>query len=178
MASNLSSLLEIKATKDLGLYLGFPALHNRSSGETYSQIVDKVRKILSGWKSNSLSFAGRATLTQSCLYNIPNYILQAVVIPCFVCEEIERLCKIFIWVTTQARKRCHLISWDKICRPKEFGGLGFRPLRVSNEAYMIKLAWNIIARPDSFWVKVLREKYGLGVSSMPSVKTRNKASSL
>ncbi|KAJ1390181.1 Ribonuclease H-like superfamily [Sesbania bispinosa] len=68
-------------TEDLGLYLSVPSLHKRPSSRTYSHIVEKVRKKLNSWKANCLSFAGRVSLAQACLFSIPNYILQAAVIP-------------------------------------------------------------------------------------------------
>ncbi|KAJ1433552.1 hypothetical protein SESBI_06090 [Sesbania bispinosa] len=73
----------------------------------------------------------------------PNYLMQASVIPVGVCEEIERLCRNFIWGSSAEKRKMHLISWHKICQPKNLGGLGFKPLKLVNEAYMVKLGWKL-----------------------------------
>lgn len=39
------------------------------------------------------------------------------------------------------------------------GGLGFKNLRATNEAFLTKLAWRMIANPDAKWVQVLATKY-------------------
>jgi hypothetical protein len=43
---------------------------------------------LSGWKgSSTLSFAGKITLAQSSLSNIPAYVMQTASIPASACEK-------------------------------------------------------------------------------------------
>lgn len=61
-SSVLSQALGISAAKDLGKYLGGPMLHQRMSKYSFSFILDRMKRKLSGWKANTLSFAGRVTL--------------------------------------------------------------------------------------------------------------------
>lgn len=42
---------------------------------------------------------------------------------------------------------------EEICRPKCQGGLGLKPIRLVNEALMIKHLWNILSEKESLWVK-------------------------
>lgn len=70
VTSDLSSVLGIAATEDLGMDLGAPLIHKKLSKKSFTFILDKMRKKLSGWKSNSLSFTGRVTLAQASLSNI------------------------------------------------------------------------------------------------------------
>lgn len=144
-------------------------VHDRKVVETYAFMVDHVKKKLSGWKAKSLSMAGRITLAQSSLFSIPDYVMQTTVIPVAICEEIERLCRDFIWGSTADKRRCHVISWEKICRLKEEGGFGFHGLRMLNQSYMIKLRWRLIHNADCLWARVLKSKYGCGVQSLPNV---------
>lgn len=162
MALALSQDLGIQCTADLGVYLGAPMIHQRASAQSYKFILDKMRKKLSGWKATSLSFAGRITLAQASLSNIPGYVLQSAPIPAAVCDEVEKLCRDFIWGSMANCKKCHLVAWDRICKPKEEGGLGFRNLRNLNKAHMMKLAWELITCPDKLWVKIVKAKYGCG----------------
>jgi hypothetical protein len=173
LASDLSQDLGIQITKDLGVYLGAPMLHKRASKSDYEFILDKMRKKLSGWKANSLSFAGRVTLAQSSLTNIPGYVIQSTRIPISVCVEAEKICRDFIWGSTADHRKTHLISWEQICRPKEEGGLGFKNLEWLNSAYMMKLAWQLITCQDKLWVKVMRAKYSCGNLIIPTVNNRS-----
>ncbi|GJY24271.1 RNA-directed DNA polymerase, eukaryota, reverse transcriptase zinc-binding domain protein [Tanacetum coccineum] len=45
------------------------------------------------------------------------------------------------------------VSWDKICKPKDQGGLGLKNLGVWNEVLMIKHLWNVAVKKDTLWVK-------------------------
>lgn len=140
LATSLSAALGVNITKDLGVYLGAPMLHQRLSKHSFTFVLDKMRRKLSGWKASKLSFAGRVTLAQSSLANIPGYVVQSTPIPASVCEEAERICRDFIWGSTAERRKCHLIAWEQICCPKSQEGLWFRNLRTLNNAYMMKLA--------------------------------------
>ena len=53
-----------------------------------------------------------------------------------------------------------LIAWDKICCPKKFGGLGIRKTAAVNTAFLAKLVWKILTKPENFWVQQMRAKYG------------------
>ncbi|KAJ1391877.1 ribonuclease H [Sesbania bispinosa] len=110
--------------------------------------------------------------------SIPNYLMQAFVFPVGVCEEIERLCRNFIWGSSSERKKLHLIAWSKIFQPKKVGGLGFKTLKLVNEAYMVKLRWRMVNQPHLLWVQAVRAKYKYGDHKMPQVKNCYRESSL
>jgi len=44
--------------------------------------------------------------------------------------------------------------------PKDEGGLGIRNQKQMNEAFLMKMLWNIINKPDDLWCKTLYSKYG------------------
>lgn len=104
--------------------------------------------------------------------------MQSCPIPASVCEEARRICRNFIWDSYPDQRKCHLISWKKICLPKEEGGLGFRSLRVLDKAYMMKLALHLMANPEKLWVQVMKAKYNCGSYAMPSVSARSSRSSI
>jgi len=52
------------------------------------------------------------------------------------------------------------MAWDKICRPKKYGGLGLRKTRAVNKAFLTKLSWKVISQSDNFLLRHLRAKYG------------------
>ncbi|CAJ2630361.1 unnamed protein product [Trifolium pratense] len=60
----------------------------------------------------------------------------------------------------QERRKPHLIGWDICCLSKNDGGLGFKSPRLMNEAFLMKILWNLINKPDDLWCQVLYSKYG------------------
>ena len=93
-----------------------------------------------------------------------------------MCSRIDRICRQFIWGSSEYKKRVHLVSWDKVCKPKEQGGLGFRKEREINIVWMTKLAWGIVNKPEALWVRVMRNKYRCGEETIPNIRRRSKAS--
>ncbi|CAN0886537.1 Putative ribonuclease H protein At1g65750 [Linum grandiflorum] len=116
-------------------------------------------KNLAGWKAASLALAGRVTLAQSVLSAIPSYIMQTFVFPSTICSEIDKWIHNFVWGTTIEERKIHLVSWEQICQPKNQGGLGLRMDRQLNSAYMVKLGYLFLTKPNELWVQVLRTKY-------------------
>ncbi|CAN1147353.1 Putative ribonuclease H protein At1g65750 [Linum perenne] len=114
---------------------------------------------LSGWKTRSLTLAGRVTMAQSVLAAIPVYAMQTTVLPATVCEEIDKRIQNFVWGSSRGDKKIHLMPWEQICRPKEEGGLGLRLSRQLNLAYMTKLAFIFFQDPNRLWVRLLQSKY-------------------
>lgn len=46
-----------------------------------------------------------------------------------------------------------------MCAPKYEGGLGIKPTALMNQAYFIKLWWQLVTNPDTVWARVFRAKY-------------------
>ncbi|XP_074278475.1 uncharacterized protein LOC141602064 [Silene latifolia] len=53
----------------------------------------------------------------------------------------------------------HNPSWDKVCSPKDEGGLGIKNSLVWNTAAVGKLVWWIYFNPDKLWVKWVNQIY-------------------
>ena len=77
----------------------------------------------------------------------PSYIMQTVKLPKVIRTKIDRIYRQFIWGSAKHKKRIHLITWDKVCKPKQEGGLGFRKAKEINLACMTKLAWEMVNNP-------------------------------
>ncbi|CAN1188305.1 Putative ribonuclease H protein At1g65750 [Linum perenne] len=152
-------LLGMPLTQNLGKYLGVPILHERINVHTYQDILDKIDNKLAGWKVKSLSLAGRVTLAKSVLAAIPAYAMQTSVLPPKTCEAIDRRIRNFVWGTTAEARKISLVAWEKICLPKENGGLGLRMAGILNRAYLTKLAFTFFKDKERLWVRLLQHKY-------------------
>ena len=52
-----------------------------------------------------------------------------------------------------------MIKWEKICKPKNKGGLGIKNLEWQNEALGAKLVWRMFQDNNSKWARILYNKY-------------------
>ncbi|XP_039021250.1 uncharacterized protein LOC120153344 [Hibiscus syriacus] len=87
---DISSGFQFIRVDELGKYLGVPLLYSRATRATYQYIVQRVRDRLAGWRTKTLSFAGRITLAKSVLCAIPSYAMQSCYFPKKVLSNEER----------------------------------------------------------------------------------------
>ncbi|OMP00911.1 reverse transcriptase [Corchorus capsularis] len=156
---DMSSLLGITGSDNLGKYLGVPLIHGRVTKATFKEIIEKVQSMLSSWKSRFLSLAGRATLISSVTTSIPAYNMMTMALPKNVTRSLDSLNNRFLWGGNEQKRGVHLVSWEDVCRPKRMGGLGLRRMELHNIALLQKTAWRFITEEDSLWVKFIKAKY-------------------
>jgi len=77
-----------------------------------------------------------------------------------ITDQLDRIHRDFFWKNSNSDKGMPLIVWDKICRPKQLGGLGIRKSAAVNTTFLAKLGWKILTQPENFWVQQMRVKYG------------------
>lgn len=147
----------IASTRELEKYLGMPILQKRINKDTFGEVLQKVASRLAGWKKQTLSLAGRVTLTKAVLSSIPVHQMSTIYLPASTLEKLDSLSRNFVWGGGQ-----HLVAWDKICRPKTDGGLGIRKSREMNKALVAKVGWRLLNDNNSLWARVLRKKYVVG----------------
>jgi len=51
------------------------------------------------------------------------------------------------------------VSWDKVCCPKEEGGLGLKGLEIWNRAAMLHHIWSLFAQAGSLWVAWVKSNW-------------------
>ena len=65
----------------------------------------------------------------------------------------------FFWQGAEDKFKYHMMKWEAVCRPKEFGGLGIINTRILNECLLVKWIWKIIRSSSETWCQILRAKY-------------------
>ncbi|GMI80336.1 hypothetical protein HRI_001702900 [Hibiscus trionum] len=177
LRDSISSYFGFRQVSDLGRYLGVPLLHKRVTKASYQYVVQRVRDKLSGWSAKSMSLAGRITLANSVLSSILFYVMQSTLLPKGTCQEIEQLIRSFIWGRSAGGGGISLVNWQSVCSPSSKGCLGFKSLAIHNEAFLMKICFNLVRSTDQFWVQVLRSKYKW-CTSVPLTISRPRCSHL
>jgi len=57
-----------------------------------------------------------------------------------------------------------LVSLDKLCQPKEHGGLGLRDPSIMNKVLSAKIWWRWLKIPKYLWSRLWRKKYAPNVT--------------
>ncbi|KAF9612720.1 hypothetical protein IFM89_003262 [Coptis chinensis] len=78
--------------------------------------------------------------------------------PMSLIEEAEKAMRNLLWTGNPAERKKTTVSWDKVCKPVEEGGLGIRKLKDINIAMLMKLAWRCKTGDDEFSV-FIRSKF-------------------
>ncbi|XP_062119263.1 uncharacterized protein LOC133833014 [Humulus lupulus] len=145
-------------------YLGVPMRPTKWRHEDCEIILQKFCLKIQNWASRHLSFAGKIQLINSVLLGLRNYWMYIFILPQSIVKEIERICRGFLWGSAGQRSKLHVPSWQKVCLPKAYGGLGFRDGAKWNRAVLAKYVWALSVKPDLLWVKWIHSIYLKGVN--------------
>jgi hypothetical protein len=138
----------------------------------WDPILEKMERRLAGWKKLYLSKGGRLTLLKSTLSCLPTYFLSLFTIPVSVAHRIEKQQRNFSWGGMGEEFKHHLVGWDKVCIPKEKGGLGVRNLTLFNKALLGKWLWRFGLEVHHLWRRVLVAKYGVDLGGWRTSRIR------
>lgn len=156
-------------------YLGLPLLTKNMTVTGFLPLVEKIRKRIGSWTGRYLSYAGRLQLINSVIRSLTNFWMAAFRLPSGCIKEIERLCSTFLWSGPELNGRKAKISWSDICRTKQEGGLGLRPLKEVNLVCCLKLVWRILSA-NSLWVNWIKI-YLIRKSSIWTIKENTQGGS-
>ncbi|KAL9681842.1 hypothetical protein QQ045_013631 [Rhodiola kirilowii] len=102
-----------------------------------------------------LSMAGKEVLIKAVVQSIPVYMMSVYYFPQKNLDNIAKLIGQYWWNKT-GRKGISWVSREVLQQKKEGGGLGFKDLRVFNEAILMKICWHILTQPQLLVSQVLR----------------------
>ncbi|XP_074288589.1 uncharacterized protein LOC141613746 [Silene latifolia] len=119
-------------------YLGVKIAPKRLGILDCQSLVDKVTARITSLGTKHLSYAGRITLIKSVLSNLHNYWARIFILPKAVLNQIDALCRAFLWHGQENKETPTLVSWKQVCKPRRKGGLGLKNLQLWNIALMGK----------------------------------------
>ncbi|XP_048491667.1 uncharacterized protein LOC125492950 [Beta vulgaris subsp. vulgaris] len=140
-------------------YLGVPISHKRLGVKECMVLVEKMTARVRCWSSRNISYQGRLVLVNAVLLSIQVYWAQMFVLPKKVIHEIQMVCRAYLWSDNYFSSSGGYVAWEKVCRPKNAGGLGVRNLECWNMATMGRYAWALETKKDNLWIKWVNELY-------------------
>ncbi|XP_074305400.1 uncharacterized protein LOC141640528 [Silene latifolia] len=100
-----------------------------------------------------LSYAGRLVLVKAVFSTLHDYWARIFILPQIIIKKIEAVCRDFLWHGKESKNSPAMVTWEQICRPKKYGGLGLKQLHLWNLASIAKYVWWIESKADHLWVK-------------------------
>lgn len=129
-------------------YLG---LIGKPTKEVLLPLIDKVAEFLPGWKASLMNRAGRLVMVRVVLTAAPIYLLIAMDLPKWVLKAIDKR-RGLLWKGQEQAKGGHcLVSWERVQRPLEYGGLGVHNLYLLGCVLRICWLWAEKTVPSRLW---------------------------
>ncbi|KAL9281547.1 putative reverse transcriptase zinc-binding domain-containing protein [Arabidopsis thaliana] len=111
---------------------------------------------------------------------LPVYAMSCFKLTQFQCQQITSAMTSVWWNSCEDHRKMHWVSWEKMCKTRKEGGLGFRDIGEFNQALLAKQAWRLLTKPDSLLTRVYKARYfkqkdfmNAVVGSRPSFAWRN-----
>lgn len=125
------------------VYLGSHIRTSSRKSVFWKPLVQKFQGKLSSWKRDCLNQAGRASIIKSTLNSLPIYWFSLYSIPTGVCQKLESIRRNFFWGSStifdaKKKRKLHSLAWEKVCRNKKYGGLGFSSFKRRNIVLLCK----------------------------------------
>ena len=140
-------------------YLGLPSLVGQSKKNTFYALKEQLDNKLSRWKEKMLSQVGKEVLIKAVAQAIPTYTMSVFKLPDTLCNELTSMVRTFWWGQSNSKNKIVWLSQDKMCAPKQDGGLGFQDLKAFYLALLAKQGWCLQTNTRSLVYCVLKTRY-------------------
>jgi hypothetical protein len=106
-----------------------------------------------------MSMGAKEVLIKSVTQAIPTYVMGVFKLSASMCEELTQFIRYFWWGEDGGQRKVHWVAWEKLLLPKCWGGMGFRDMRMFNQALLARQVWRLIQFPDCLCAQLLKAKY-------------------
>jgi hypothetical protein len=140
-------------------YLGLPTPEGRMTKGKFQSLQGKLAKRFMQVEENQMAQGGREVLIKAVGQSLATYVMGVYKLPFGLCDDMEKIIRNFWWGTEKGKRKMHWLAWDVMLKPKKQGGMGFKDMRMFNQALLARQAWRLIQFPDSLCAQILRAKY-------------------
>jgi hypothetical protein len=155
----VASILQVETTSFDEKYLGLPIPEGRMKNDKLQSTKERLRKKCSDWNEKYMSGSAKETLVKSVAQALTTHTMSVFKFSAGLCDDLSQIIRNFWWGDEEDRRKVHWMSWDRMTKPKTHGGIGFRDLRLFNQALLAKQAWRLIEYPDTLCARLLKARY-------------------
>ncbi|XP_019167878.1 PREDICTED: uncharacterized protein LOC109163584 [Ipomoea nil] len=155
----VSGALAVAQAEDFRKYLGLPFVVGRNRRAVFAYVEQKLRQRFGSLNKRLLSKAGKEVLLKSVAQAMPTYTMSIFLLPTSLCISLERLMNRYWWGRSGDDGSIHWLAWDRMCKSKKFGGMGFKRLHEFNLALLGKQGWRLLTNPNSLMARVFKARY-------------------
>ncbi|KAM0911464.1 hypothetical protein ACQ4PT_013479 [Festuca glaucescens] len=128
-------------------YLGLQLALRPLTKAEWQPLLDRVITCVPAWQRGLVRREGRLVLLNSVVAARAVHQMVVTEAPLWLLEEINKWMRAFFWAgKSEVRGGQCLVAWRSICKPKEFGGLGVKDLRLQGLA--LRVRWHWLRRTD------------------------------
>ncbi|XP_019085523.1 PREDICTED: uncharacterized protein LOC109126439 [Camelina sativa] len=157
--NQLKSVIGISKEGGMGSYLGIPESLQGSKTKVFGYVKDRLDDRVNGWNAKLLSKAGKEIMIKSVALALPTHVMSCYKLPQELTSKLTSAISTFRWKSNDRARGLHWVAWEKLCKDKCEGGLGFRALEQFNDAMLAKQYWRLFQHPTSLMARVLKGRY-------------------
>jgi hypothetical protein len=101
----------------------------------------------------------KEVLLKSVAQALPTYMMSVFKVPFGIYDSLEKHTRAFWWGAENGKRKMQWIPWDVLVKPKSYGEMGFRDMRLFNQAHLAHQAMCLLIYPNSLCSQVLKAKY-------------------
>ncbi|KAL3676756.1 hypothetical protein R1sor_026704 [Riccia sorocarpa] len=139
------------------VYLGMQTSSPVDERSITESIVQKMMKKLNHWSNKLLSWPAKTILLKHVLAATPLYQLMSVGLCRDGIEDLERLCRTFLWGWNEdGGAKTSLVAWERVSQPKHKGGLGWNAFQDRADALNVRLTEQLLSGGKAEWIQLAR----------------------
>lgn len=122
-------------------------------------MLKRIERRLSGC-STLLSYGEKLTIIKSAFTSLPTFFMSSLALPATVIDQINKYIKHCFWRKYGLEDQgSPLIAWEKVCKPKDQGGLGVLDIATHNKALLMKHLHKFLNGHNLPWVHLIWDTY-------------------
>ncbi|XP_071679572.1 uncharacterized protein [Lolium perenne] len=144
------SILQFTAETFETRYLGLPTPKGRmSKGKFQSQgkLTKRVLQI-----KNHMAQGGKEVFIKAVAQSLSTYVMGVYKLPLGLCDDLTKIIRDFWWGSEKGKRKMDWVAWEIMLKPKIKGGMGFKDMRIFNQALLVRQAWRLLQNPVNLFV--------------------------